>query len=225
MTTTRGVIGPGRYGDMEKAYARSIDSAALVASLGNGRFYEQTIRGNMYLCSTAAAGIVLAAPANTNQFCIWNMQDNKVLAIPVKIVVGVYSGAAAIAGSVSLYIHTGMSSAIGTAAPFSVWTNITPVPTYIGGQSAGIGASAACKFSTTNTCTATFAATFHEATAWSQLQSRAGGADPPFCFSQDITGAVLYPGSCLRVNSSSAMAWTATISVYMVEVQLPLWAT
>jgi len=224
MSVTSAIIGPGRYGDSRQIPARTAQSGALCASILNGRFYEQTIRGNMYVFSTAAAGLVMTAPATTNQFCIWNIQDNKVLFIPVRVCWATVSGAAAIAGSLSFYVHTGMSSALGTGAPFSVFTNILPVSTYIGGQMAGIGAAAACRFSTTNTATAAFAAVWNGATGWSTLQGRPTDAQAPTTFSAEFPGTVLWPGSCLRINSSSAMAWTAVISLYGIEVQLPLWA-
>jgi len=223
MSVSSAIIGPNRYGDGAEIPARLGESGALINGLLQGEYYEQVIRGNVYAFSTAAVGIVMAAPANTNEFCIWNMAGNQVLFVPLKVSWGTVSGAAAIAGSLLLYRQTGMSSAVGTGAPFSVFTNISPVCTYIGGQTAGIGSQAACRFSTTNTTTAAFAGSMLASLGWGTFQGRPTDALAPICMTQDLEEIVIYPGQALRICAATAMAWTAVITVYGIEVQLPLW--
>jgi len=102
-----GVPTPHLTGDGTQATARTENSVALLAAERNGSFYEQTVRGNMFCFSTAAAGIVMAAAANTNEFCIWNPAGSGVLFVPSKLNWATVSGAAAIAGALQLYTQVG----------------------------------------------------------------------------------------------------------------------
>jgi hypothetical protein len=222
MSRAYGEVGPKSLGDGAEKQIRQTAAGNVMTQHASGRFYELAVRGNLFMYSTAVAGIVMAAPANTNEFCIWNPIGNGVAFVPLKVMWATVSGAAAIAGSLEFYKQINMGGAIGTGAPFSVFTNIAPVPCYLGGVNAGLGSASACRFSTTNTTTAALAAVYLGATGWSSVQGRPADAVAPIILSQVLHGIVIYPGSTFRICSAKAQAWTAVITVIGAEVQLPL---
>src|SRR4051812_43550360 len=63
--TANGRVGPGRYGDGEQQPFRQDGTGAQMVGETAGKYFEATHRGQAFIYSTAAAGVLLAAPTTT----------------------------------------------------------------------------------------------------------------------------------------------------------------
>ncbi len=109
---------------------------AVVVEL-HGKYYTQAYRNNTYWASTAAAGLTLSAVTNTasTDFILWNPQGSGKNCVLIRALIGVST--AATAGSNFAYgVLQNAGSGVATAAPFSVFTQITATR---GGGNLGLG--------------------------------------------------------------------------------------
>lgn len=223
--TGGGVLAHPNFADGHmRARARLGSEGEMIVSRLNPRYYELATRGRMFIYSSAAAGIVLADVTTTNQFGIWNPLGSGVLFVPFQIRIGVVSGASGIAGTVCIYYQEGVGANIGTAAPITVWTDITPRNALLGG-----GYRSRLRFATTNTLTAA-PARFRTA-AWSQMQGRTGSANSPWTMAaagfpvsqvDSVSTPQLVPGTAMFLAGNKAIALTVHVTVIGAEIPLPL---
>ena len=106
---------------------------------GSGQYYQDTINGNVFIGTTAAAGVVLAAyNATAVTFALWNPAGNSRNAVLIGCDIGYISGT--VASSTYTYSYqTGVGSTAATAAPITAATLGTPVNGLIGsGQSSSM---------------------------------------------------------------------------------------
>lgn len=100
----------------------------------NGRYYPEVRSGNVFIGSTAAAGV--AAPIVTGTavtFGLWNVDPNKI-AVPLWLNIGYTSGTIAL-GTWAI-ANQDCGYALGTAAPLSAFTNGTPKNALLGSGNA-----------------------------------------------------------------------------------------
>jgi len=192
------------------------NSGELIVQELNGRYYEQALRGNVFIYSTAAAGLALIVAAITgNHPSIWNPTGSGYNFIPISMTLGYVSGNNA-PGSLALFYTANAGSAIGTAAPVVTWTNVAPVNALIGG-----GRASAMKWSpaiSTYTAVPTWLCTL----GISLFTGVAATATTPFQLRYDFDGTVvLPPGNALHLTSIQATT-TAVFTVTIIGMELPI---
>jgi len=218
-TVLEGRVGPQRLTDTQEAALRMGNAGELIVQELNGRYYEQAMRGNIFVYSTAAAGIALIVAAVTgNHPTVWNPTGSGYNFVPISITLGYVSGANA-PGSLALFYTPNAGSAIGTAAPVVTFTHVAPVNALIGG-----GRASVMRWSpavSTYVAVPTWLATL----GISLFTGVAATAVAPFQLRYDFDGTlVLAPGNALHVTAIQATT-TALFTVTIVGMELPIPAT
>lgn len=205
--------------------ARRGSQSEFIAQRLNPVYTELAARGRMFVYSTAAAGVALAAVTTTNQFGIWNTSTNLAF-VPAKITIGVVSGAAAIAGTVGIYTAN-LGFAKGTGCPCSVWTDITTQQATMLG--AGQKYAPQMRVASTNTLAA--APTLFRTMVFSQLQGQTANAVAPWtmqaagyptAYVDMVSTPILLPGYAMFFAANTALALTVVISVLGAEIPIAL---
>ena len=101
-------------------------------TVASGKYYIDTLLGNVFVGSTAVGGVVLPAYTTTAQtFAVWNPLGSGKNVIPISLTIGYVSTTGA-AGNVVLAYTTGAGSQTGTGSPILTATVVAPVNAYIG---------------------------------------------------------------------------------------------
>jgi hypothetical protein len=120
----------------------------------HGKYYTQTLRGNLYVGSTPIAGVAIPISSSTAPTpCLWNPAGSGTNAVLVAYYLG-YTGGTGVVGGLGYYAVTGAGNAIATGAPFSAFASTTPTNGLVGS-----GGSSKMKWSSTGTNTLTTAGT------------------------------------------------------------------
>ena len=188
----------------------------------NGAYYQELVRrGYGFVYSQAAAGVALAvvgSGAKTN-FMIWNPLGSGRNFIPLKVTLGLVS-TTAVLGNLSIYAGTGLGANIGTGAPVVSYTAATPVNALIGSTTAPaslMNFAPAVENLTT-------APTYIKTLGWSILANDLS-AKTTWNFETDLQGSLIFaPGSAMVIGPSTAIASVCVISVFGVEMPIPLGA-
>lgn len=178
----------------------------------NGRYAELVRRGQVYVASTAAAGIAILVSATTgNVPTLWNPTGSGRIVYPIMLNVNWLSGAVTASNLLwSVTANTGAN--IGTGNPVVTFTNVAPVNALLGGP-----AESAIRWSPA-VSTYTAAPAFFAATG---INLKATALDS--LLSVDTQGTMaLMPGTALSLTCSVAST-TALIqaSIWYVSVPAP----
>lgn len=208
-----GHVGPGVYGDSEDHILRLGVQGDLIVSELNGKYYEHLHRGNVFIYSSAAAGVTFAA-LGSNLPTIWNPADSGKLFVPIKVTIGYVSTTNA-AGHLCWGFQNRVGSNIGTAAPISLFTDIAPVNALVGS-----GKASRMRFATT--VTFTVAPTYLRNVGISTAAMTATTAVAPFKMDFEEDGTIgLMPGGALQLGANAAVAMVASVSIVGIELPLP----
>lgn len=175
----------------------------------NGDFYAQLARGNVFVASTAAAGIALIVPATTgNHPTLWNPAGSgfnlDIVAVELTYVSGNNAPTA-----LEWAITSPAGSAIATGGPIATFTNVAPVNAL-----AGAAADAVAKWApAVNTYTA--APVFYRSAGISLFTGVAATAVAPFPLIARYNGDFgIAPGAALSLCSQAA----TTTALFQVSV-------
>jgi hypothetical protein len=181
-----------------------------------GKFMEPLLRGQMFHYSTAATGVAGGALGTSTAPMIWNPAGSGKLIIPVRMYIGLVSGAAALFHVVHGF-KTGCYGP-GTGNPVVSWTDVRPVNCKIGSGNASIANFAPATVSLTGAPTqlgnlglapsGAWAAAAANAVNWSVDFSDGHLAIPP--------GTAWFPWA-----ANGAIAITAAIDVIGIEIPIP----
>ena len=209
-------VGVQRLADSNRAVPRLGSQGELVVGQLNSKYYEQTMRGNAFLYSTAAAGVTLAAPGTSSAPMIWNPSGSGKNLVIDKVAIGFVSTTTIAANFEYAYL-TGAGSQVGTAAPIVSLTQVAAVNLLLGS-----GVASVMRFAPATVTLA--AAPTHLATVG--ISTTAGTAtttNAPFTMVDDVDGRIIVPpGVAFFVLSNAAMAMVAEISIYGLELPVPL---
>jgi hypothetical protein len=216
MSLIKKPVGPEVFGDGAPKWPRLTDGGASAVDEYCGKYYELCARGNLFIYTTAAAGIVLTTVAATNQFTIWNPAGSGKYFVPLVIKFGWNAGAGnVIAGHIAYYSSPNVGNAVGL--PISVFTDIAPVSASLGNNRK----VATMRFSVVNTLPA--APILLRPSKFSLLQGRDATADAPFIMIEDLAGSiVITPGNTFAIAGDSAIIPNFVISVIGAELPIPL---
>jgi hypothetical protein len=204
-----GYVGTNIMGDgsQQGALARFGRDGSLVVCENHGKYFEQALRGNMYVASTLTAGIALIVSATTgNCPTLWNPLGSGVNAEIVRLSVTYISGVTA---PTALYwmITSPAGSAIATGAPIATFTAVAAANLLI-----GQGKVSSCRWAPA-ICTFTAAPAYYTATGIGL-----GTGAPtvvPSVINVDYDGLlVIPPGTAISLCSQAA----TTTALYAVSL-------
>lgn len=181
----------------------------------SGKYYVDTFLGNVFVGSTAAAGVVLPIYTNTAQtFCVWNPLGSGKNIIPMKLRLGYVSTTAAAANIVIGY-QTGVGSQVATGAAITAATLVAPVNMLL-----GAGGGSIAKFAP---ATITFAAapSLLMTTGVSQLVTTAATTGIATFYNELLFEGELIvpPGTAIVVAGNIAQLQTWDVSMIWEEIQ------
>lgn len=104
----------------------------------HGKYYTQTYRGNVFIGTTATAGVVLPVFSNTaHTFGLWNPAGSGKNLVPIRFSLGFVNTTAAAGNIVYAFTPVNVGSSIGT--PVSAFTQITPINAFLGSSNVPVG--------------------------------------------------------------------------------------
>lgn len=210
------LVGPSRYGDDVEASPRLGNQGETIVGQLNPEHYEEVMRGNGFMYSAAAAGTQLAAFGTASVPFLWNPSGSGVNLVIAKIAIGLGS-VTATAGHVVYGFMQNMGSQIGTAQPVVSGTFVAATNLLIGG-----GKPSVIRFApTTVALLAATAATF---LCTSGLGQATHGTPSAFTAVDNVDGAIIIPQGCAFVIGASATISTFAVSIYGLELPVPLTA-
>lgn len=213
-----GRVGVARNADDAIVLPRIGNQGELVIGEINPKYYEQTMRGNHFVYSTAIGGAVLAALGTTSAPFLWNPIGSGKLLVLTKVAVGLDATGTTAAGHIVYGAQSGLGSQVGTGAPVVSGTFVAGVNLLV-----GAGIPSQMKFAPT-TVSLTAACTFLCTMGLGQATA-ATTATSPFVVIDDVDGRIVIPpGSGFTVAASGSIASTYTTSIYGLELPLPLTA-
>jgi hypothetical protein len=182
----------------------------------NPKYYEQTMRGNAFVYSQAAAGVALAAPSVNSVPMIWNPSGSGKNLVLLKVAVG-YVSTTWVAGMLEYCVLTGAGSQIGTGAPVVSLTQVAGVNLLVGSGNASVMRFAPA------TVTLIAAPTFLCTAGLSTVHGTATSDASPYLMQDLIDGAIIIPpGVAFFVTANAAVAGVASVAIYGLEIPIPL---
>ena len=211
-----GRVGVGRYSDDLEVPPRIGSQGETIVSELNGKYYEQTMRGNAFVYATAAAGVTLAAPTTSTVPIIWNPSGSGKILIITKVAVG-YVSATSSAGNIIYCTFLNCGAQVGTAAPFVSLTQVAGVNLLIGG-----GNQSVMRFAPT-TVSMTTGPTYLCPMGVSMVAQTAATANNPWTMIDEVDGRIIItPGNAFAVAANAAVAMVASVAIYGLELPVPL---
>lgn len=216
------LTGPARRSDDTMSSPRGDNYGATSVSDLMPKYFEQTMRGNMYVWSTALAGVGLVAPTTTNAPALWNPPNSGKLLVLVKIVAGRTAKGTPLEGSIVYCTLANAISGPGTGAPIVSLTTAAGTNCLLGaGDNSGMRFAPAT-ISTTGS-TVLFAASGLAQTADNGATTVSGPRGETLV--DLINGAIIVPpGNTFQLAAAVTISTTYTFSIYGLSVPLPLTA-
>lgn len=198
-------IGPMAANDGSVVNARGDNYGAAVVQEFNGKYAEVARRGQLFVASTAAAGIAVLVSATTgNVPTLWNPLGSGKILYPVRLAVNWLSGSTT--ASALLWSKTENAGAnIGTAAPIPTFTSVATIPAAV-----GVSAVSNAKWAPA-VCTFAAAPAFYASTGIS-LKATA----------EDYVIYVDYDGS-IALTPGNALSLTASVTTTTALLQASIW--
>lgn len=179
----------------------------------HGKYYTQARNGNLFIGSTASAGVVLPAfSATAAVFVLWNPAGSGVNLVPVRLKIGWVSGPGA-PGNFAWGFATNLGSQVATGAPITAATLVAAVNAKL-----GLGNKSVANFAP-GTLTFASGPAFLETVGLSQLTTTAATTSAPFFTGyEDYDGSLIVPpGSAISLGGNVATTTTADVTLKWYE--------
>jgi hypothetical protein len=210
-----GQVGPQVITDGQLATPRLGRTAETIVTELHGKFYESASRGNVFIGSTAAAGVLIPISSTTSPtFGLWNPMGSGKNASIIRFAAGFVSTTGA-PGNIGFSYTSGAGSAVATGAPISAFNSSTPANGLI-----TAGAVSAMRFTPAGSNTISTAGTFLKTLGISQLTTTGATTTAPmWVATEDFDGTIVVPpGVFLYVVGSAALLTLFTMSISWEEV-------
>ena len=212
-------VGPARLADDAEAAPRLGNSGEQIVQELNGRYYEQVVRGNVFIYSTVAAGINPVIPITTGgNPTIWNPAGSGYNLIPMRLLMGYVSGNN-VPGFFHFNITANTGANIGAGLPIVTFTDVAPVSALLGS-----GKTSRMRWAP---AVSTFVANpvFLMTLGLSQFTGIATTAVAPWQYILDFDGTlILGPGNALTLGCNAANTSVYSIALIGMELPIPLFA-
>jgi len=180
-----------------------------------GKYFDWVRKGYVFTGFTATPLSILAYTSATNVPSLWNPDDSGKIVVPLILKATPSAEGTVVIHSLGINYKVNCGSHVGTAAPYSVFTEVAAVNNLIGG-----GVQQKAKWSpATNTLTAV--GTLFDLTSiglWVDGTPAVSGPVTGFKFEFDAL--ILKPGSAIQIVSTPAASST-TYSVALTWAELP----
>lgn len=208
-----GHVGPARVTDGAHGIPfRQGNQGELIVGEVGPKYYEQTMRGNAFVYSSASAGAVLNVLGVNSAPALWNPAGSGKNLVITKVALGLNATGTTAAGHIVYATVPNAGSQIATAAPVVSLTAVAGANLLL-----GAGAASVMRFAPT-TITFIAAPTFL-CTAGMGQATAATTATPAFTFVDDVDGRIVVPpGVVFVVAASAAIASTYSIAIYGLEL-------
>jgi hypothetical protein len=182
------------------------------------KFYEQAVRGNLFIYSTVAAGAAPVAATTTNAPCIWNPSGSGKNLILIRAIAARTADGTPVAGSLSYVTLANVGSQLGTAQPIVSGTFVAPVNALLGAGLTSVMRFAPATISTTGTPTFVANMGVFQGTNATTSVTMAN-----FC--DDIDGKIIVPpGNTIQIAASASVSSTYSFTIYALELFIPVLA-
>ncbi len=184
-------------------------------AFSSGRYYPDVSQGNVFIGTTAVAGVKPPAyNATAHTFCVFNPLGSGKNIVPIQLLMG-WSDTTGATGNVCLSYQNGCGSQIATGSAITAATLVAPLNAKI-----GAGNSSIARFAP---ATATFAAatSLLMTTGISQTVTTATDAtNLPKQAKHDFEGSLIVPpGTAICVTGNIALLSNFDISLLWAEVR------
>lgn len=215
------LVGPRTANDGGVIPGRAGNNGEVLTGAMNGFYYEQVMRGNGYVFSTALAGVALIATTTTNNKCVlWNPPDSKRVFVIWQIKFGRTAVGTPLEGSIVYntaqnirsFGATGNDIVSGTlVAGKNLRTDLTDASKMLWYPAASVLTTAPGLLC----CSGIAQTADNGATTVSGPNVNAGVRD-------DIFGAIqVWPGTLFSIGAAVSIATTYTISVFGMSIPAP----
>ena len=214
-----GRVGVSRYADNQVGPPRLGNAGEMVVSPLNPKYYEHTVRGNMFSYTTALAGNALVAATTTNAPAIWNPAGSGKNLVIVQVRAARTAKGTPLEGSIVYLTLSAAGSGIGTGSQVISLTEVAPVNCLVGSGARSVMRFAPTTISTTGTptiiCTAGFAQTADNgATTVSGPRAES--------LIDYVEGAIVVPpGNTFQLGAAVSISTTYTFTILGLELPLP----
>jgi hypothetical protein len=180
---------------------------------GSGKYFQDTLAGNVFIGTTAAAGVTVPAYSNTAAvFGIWNPANSGRNAWLISCEIGWVSTTAAPSNFCYGY-QTGAGNTIATGGPVTAVTAVTPVNSFL-----GLGNTSVVKFFPA-TITLTTGCSLIKTMGVSQLTTTGATSVPMWTAREDFDGKVaVTPGTVFVVGGNIATTTVCDITLVWEEI-------
>ena len=212
--------GVSRIADNTDADVRIGNQGEALTGAMNGFFYEQVMRGNGYVFSTALAGNALVAATTTNAPAIWNPPGSGRYLVIEKIVFGRSAVGTPLEGGIVHLRAQNINSYPGTAAAIVSATFVAAL-----NLRSDLGDNSGMFFAPT-TITTTGTPSFWATSGISQIASTGTTTGTgTFNVFSDINGMlVVAPGTLYQLGATVSLSTTYSISIFALSLPIPLTA-
>ena len=213
-------VGPTRLADDAEAAPRLGNSGEQIVQELNGRYYEQVVRGNVFIYSTVAAGIALITPAAAGLIpTLWNPAGSGYNFIPIRLVMGYVTALHNAPTNITLATIPNAGNTIGAGLPIITFTDVAPVNALLGS-----GKVSKMRWAPA-VCTFTPIPTFLMTLGLSQFTGVAATAVAPWSLVHDFDGTLIVgPGNTLHIGCNAANTSVYSIALIGMELPVPLFA-
>lgn len=182
----------------------------------NAQYYLDTFNGNVFIGSTASAGVKPPATnATAITYAIWNPLGSGKNIVPLYSTFGFVDTTGA-AANLALSYQTGMGAQVATASPVTAATLVAPVNANL-----GAGVASISKFAPA-TLTLASAATFLMSLGLNQLVTTAATTSSPgWTWRFDYNGTLVVPPGVGIFVTSANTAWLSNTDITTVWAEIP----
>jgi hypothetical protein len=176
-----------------------------------GDITRQMLAGNMFIGSTAAAGVAVPAYNATAQvFGLWNPAGSGYTAIPVFLTAGIATVGTPAVADLSLSILTNAGSQIATGSAITAFTASTPVNARLGS-----GKISQMRFTAS---AATTTAPAHLMSLGASQESATPGTGIFNIYFPFNGSLAVDPGTYIGIGASTALGQTAAVTLVWYEI-------
>jgi hypothetical protein len=207
---------PMADGSNQSALLRYGRDGSLIMQESHGKYFEQALRGNIFTASSDGAGVSIpvAASATATPY-LWNPYASGVIFEVIRLTMAQATGTPMTVGAIGWYGQLNAGQMLGTAAGFSVFTNIA-----VRNNLLASGKVSQARFSIVNT--ATVAPVHLWSAGYSTDAWTAASTYPPWPLIVDYDGQmVVPPGVAIGLQSTIATATLFVVSITYIENVYP----
>jgi hypothetical protein len=186
----------------------------------HGKYYTQVYRGNVFIGSTAIAGVKLPiSTTTTHVFAVWNPAGSLKNLVPLKLYAGLLNDTTAVAGHIVYQYKANVGTVVGAASQLTTFTSATIVNANL-----GAGVQSVAKFAAlAGAVVIDVAATFLKNAGINQLATSTTSSTTQMQWTtvEEFEGTLIIPPNTLFCVSANA-ALLNSLDLALVWEEVPV---